>query len=160
MNRALVSGASAAAVMGLTAAHHGYGAVRFDTPWRHHVVHFSIWVVAAIAVAVGVHLRARRPEIRWAGMLGAGALILLAPVGWIGIFEGGYNHVLKNLLYFAGVAPETFGRLFPPPRYQPPTDWLFELTGVLQFPLGLFAGSRLARWWRGRGSLSRIPLRR
>ncbi len=152
MKAALAAGASAAAVMGLTAAHHDWGAARFDTPWRLHVVHLSLWVIGAIAISVILHLRAPARSLRRAGLLLGCLLILLGPVAWIGVFEGGYNHVLKNLLYFAGSSHDTFQRLFPPPRYVAPSDWIFELTGVLQLPLGLVAAARARHWWRGPGS--------
>lgn len=152
MNSSLAAGVSAAAVMALTAAHHAYGAARFDTPWRLHVVHLSVWTIAAMTVGVAIHLRVRARTARRAVMLVVCMLILLGPVVWIGFFEGGYNHVLKNVLYFAGLSHHTFQRLFPPPRYEAPSDWLFELTGVLQFPLGLYAAGRVLRWWRGPGS--------
>jgi hypothetical protein len=148
LNSALAAGVSAAAVMGLTVAHHAYGAARFDTPWRLHVVHLSLWVTAAIAICVVIHLGAPGRIVRRSGLLVACMLTLLVPVGWIGVFEGGYSHVLKNMLYFAGLSYDTFQRLFPPPRYVVPSDWIFELTGVLQFPLGLLAAGRALRWWR------------
>lgn len=80
--------------------------------------------------------------------MAAWLLILAAPVAWIGVFEGGYNHLLKNALYFGGLSRDAFARLFPAPTYAPPSDWLFELTGVLQFPLGVLAGAHALAWWR------------
>jgi hypothetical protein len=35
--------------------------------------------------------------------------------------------------------------LFPPPTYEMPNDAFFELTGVLQFPLGLVTGWELIK---------------
>lgn len=69
----------------------------------------------------------------------------LVPVGAIGIFEGGYNHLVKNVLFFGGVPPATFEQLFPPPVYEVPGDPWFEVTGVLQFALGLGAAVYLVR---------------
>lgn len=138
--------------MGLTAVHHAYGATRFDTPWRQHVVHLAFWTIAGITICVVINLRAPGRTVRRAGLLLGCILILLVPVGWIGVFEGGYNHVVKDLVYFAGLSQNTFQHLFPPPRYEAPSDWLFELTGVMQFPLGLLAAGRLLYWWRSRWS--------
>lgn len=107
---------------------------------------------SAIAMCVVIHLRAPTRTVRRAGLFVACILILLGPVVWIGVFEGGYNHVLKNVFYFAGLSPDTIERLFPPPRYEVPKDWLFELTGVLQFPLGLIAARHTLDWWRNRES--------
>jgi hypothetical protein len=50
----------------------------------------------------------------------------------IGTFEGLYNHVVKNLLYFGGASPALMMRLFPRPTYEMPNDVFFEITGVLQ----------------------------
>ncbi len=61
---------------------------------------------------------------------------------WLGAFEGTYNHVLKDVLYLSGIAPDRWRALYPSSLYEPPGDWIFELTGILQAPLGLLAG-----WW-------------
>ncbi len=53
-------------------------------------------------------------------------------IWFIGLYEGVYNHLFKNLLFFAGVNGQTMASLFPPPMYEMPNDFLFELTGVLQ----------------------------
>ena len=39
-------------------------------------------------------------------------------------------------------------RLFPPPTYEMPDDLWFEVTGVLQFLLALWAAYYLFRLWR------------
>jgi hypothetical protein len=75
-------------------------------------------------------------------------LTLVVSVGLIGVFEGGYNHLAKDVLYFAGVPRSTFDRLFPAPAYERPDDLWFEVTGVLQFFLGLCAAYYLLRLWR------------
>ena len=73
---------------------------------------------------------------------------LLVPVGLIGFFEGGYNHGVKNVLYFGGLPRATLDQLFPPPRYEMPNDLWFEVTGILQFFLGLCAAYYLWKlWW-------------
>jgi hypothetical protein len=66
------------------------------------------------------------------------------------MFEGGFNHAIKLLLFFGGAAPETMQRLFPPPTYEMPSDVLFEVTGVLQFVAGLHAARANIALWRGR----------
>src|SRR5215813_352913 len=55
---------------------------------------------------------------------------MLIPVIGIGLFEGGYNHVLKDLLYFSGASDTLMTRLFPPPTYEMPGDAFFEITGI------------------------------
>jgi hypothetical protein len=66
-------------------------------------------------------------------------LTLPVPVGLIGFFEGGYNYMVKNVLYFGDLPRATLDQLFPPPRYEMPNDLWFEVTGILQFFLGLCA---------------------
>jgi len=70
---------------------------------------------------------------------------LLIPVAGIGVYEGGYNHGLKDVLYFSGASAELMNRLFPAPTYEMPNDAFVEITGVLQFPLALFTGWELVK---------------
>ena len=57
---------------------------------------------------------------------------LVPSIGMIGVFEGLYNHILKNAFFFAGASGNTLQLMFPPPTYEMPNDFLFEFTGVLQ----------------------------
>jgi peroxiredoxin len=134
------------AVLALTTLHHVYGAIRYQTPFRLHIV-----VVAAIVagLVVAAHaLFARRPSS--ARLLTLAAATLLFPVVGIGLFEGGYNHALKNALFFADAPERLLLTLFPPPTYELPNDLFFELTGVLQLvPAALTSHafvSLVARW--------------
>jgi hypothetical protein len=52
--------------------------------------------------------------------------ILGVPVLAFGAFEGFYNHVMKNLLYFGGATPALTTRFFPPPTYELPNDAFFR----------------------------------
>src|SRR5262249_61137272 len=65
--------------------------------------------------------------------------LTLVGVAGIGLFEGGYNHLVKNVLFFGGASRATLDQLFPPPAYEMPNDLWFEVTGVLQFFVGLCA---------------------
>lgn len=132
----LRAGISSAAVMLLTAFHHAYGAVIYETPWRNHMVEVSLWVTAWIATALFVFYR--RPSSvpgRVAFWLAVVAIALI-PVGMIGLFEGVYNHLLKNILFFSGAPVPFLHTLFPPPTYHLPDDLIFEVTGVLQALVG------------------------
>jgi hypothetical protein len=63
---------------------------------------------------------------------------VLGPVLLIGGFEGFYNHVVKNALYFGGLPEAWMRSLFPPPTYEMPNDLWFEATGILQVvPAGM-----------------------
>jgi hypothetical protein len=121
------------AVLLLTGVHHAYGAYVYQTPWRYHVLLLS---VPTMLVILWSHRRlGQRP-----GDAGARLLLVLVtlvvPVLGIGAFEGFYNHLLKDVLYFGGTSQALLNRLFPPPTYEMPNDAVFEITGVAQALLG------------------------
>jgi len=130
----------AMAVLLLTSVHHAYGAYIYATPWRYHVV--PVAGITTIAMLAPLALMRSRPS----GLLRTVAralfvLVTLAvPVVTFGVFEGLYNHVVKDLLYFGARSPALMTRLFPPPLYEMPNDAFFEITGILQVvPGGLAA---------------------
>jgi peroxiredoxin len=144
---------SALVTLGATAAHHVYGGIRYASPWRTHAA------VAALLVApvfIGLYLSIRRAPIAPRGRAAGWALALLSllyPITLIGGFEGSYNHVVKNWLYFGGMSRRRLLELFPPPTYELPNDVVFEVTGVLQVVpagLGLVALLAFLRALRGR----------
>ncbi len=143
---------AAFATLGLFAAHHVYGAVRYATPWRHHAAVVAFWVGLALLTAFLVHRRRRDAPL---GRLAGWALLVVAvafPVLVVGLFEGLYNHVAKDVLFLSGAPPSLLASLFPPPRYELPDDVLFEVSGVLQVVPAAFAARaalRLARGLRG-----------
>ena len=140
--RAFVAGAGVAVA---TSIHHVYGAIVYHTPWRYHAA-----VIASIAVAVMlIALRWQRAEpdtvagrAAWWTFWGVNAVVFVL---LIGMFEGVYNHAFKNLLYFGGAPLSVVREFFPPPTYELPNDWFFELTGVLQVVPSAVAAYHLAR---------------
>ncbi len=76
----------------------------------------------------------KRPDARLGALAFwlAIACIIIIPIIGIGLFEGGYNHLIKNALNFSGASMTLMHRLFPPPTYEMPNDVFFEVTGVLQ----------------------------
>ena len=128
------------AVLALTSLHHVYGAIHYATLWRYHAVVLSMVVLAVILSAFA--LGRARPDTT-AGRMARGVfwvVSVLGPVLLIGGFEGFYNHVVKNTLYFGGLSEAWMRSLFPPPTYEMPNDLLFEATGILQvFPAGMAA---------------------
>jgi hypothetical protein len=147
-NAASRANGTALALLALTAVHHVYGAVAFGTPWRHHVL--LIVVPAAIAIFFALR-RGAEMDGQSAGRLWtvvAALVIFLVPVGVIGFYEGGYNHVLKNLVYFSAGEARTLA-LFPPPIYEMPHDVFFEATGIAQFPLSIATAVLTIRLFRG-----------
>jgi hypothetical protein len=58
-----------------------------------------------------------------AGKLYRGVFIwvaLVGPIAWIGLFEGGYNHALKVILFQLDLPVSALQRLYPPGIYEPP----------------------------------------
>lgn len=136
---------AALAVLLLTSAHHVYGAYAYGTPWRNHAAYGSGAAAVAI-IASALALRQRPGGVAGTLAFGTLALVVFAfPVATIGLFEGGYNHALKNALFFGGASPEIMKRFFPPPTYEMPDDVVFEITGVLQLAAGIVAGRQLYR---------------
>jgi hypothetical protein len=141
-NRTVLGGL---AVSLLTSVHHYYGAHVYKTPWRRHAAPVS---GLATAIALGSLLALRR---RTTGLADAVAFwvltadTLVVHVGGFGVFEGAYNHVLKDALYLGGASPALLRRLFPAPRYELPDDAFFEVTGVLQVIPAAITGYYLYR---------------
>ena len=112
-------------LMGLTSVHHLYGAIAYHTSWRLHVLLFSIPV---IVVTLLLHRAASRPSVFWLYWI----ITLLAAIILIGIFEGLYNHVLKNILFFSGFPKSSMEKLYPRGAYEMPDNLFFEISGILQ----------------------------
>lgn len=140
----------------LTSAHHAYGAYIYATPWRLHVV--ALAIAAAGTIGAGAHAF-RRYSPRMAGTIGFWMLCttaLVVPFAMIGFFEGGYNHALKDALYFGGASPQSMHTLFPAPAYEMPNSFFFELTGVAQLVPGVIGTGHLyalVRRWSGRRNI-------
>lgn len=150
-NPYLRAGAAAILTLVLTSVHHAYGAMIYGTPWRLHILHIAVPAAVAIALLLFIgSARRGKPGGRlatWAAV----AIILAFPVATIGVFEGGFNHVLKNLIYF-GFGVDSARALFPPPTYEMPNDLVFELTGVAQFPLSILASVFALRLLRAKAN--------
>ena len=113
-------------LMMVTSIHHVYGAYVYDTPWRLHVLAFSIPI---IAFNWYVSKKYKANKTIFYTFCGANLIITIS---LIGLFEGVYNHLVKNVLFYWNTDPETMARLFPPPKYVLPNDFVFEFTGILQ----------------------------
>lgn len=125
-------------LLALTSVHHAYGAAIYGTPWRLHILGIALPVALLIGALIYVRQRTSGSVLRRLATWLAAVAILVFPVGVIGLFEGGYNHLLKDIVYF-GMGAESTRAWFPPPTYEMPNDLLFELTGVAQFPLAVIA---------------------
>jgi hypothetical protein len=122
-------------LMGLTSIHHVYGAVIYKTPWRAHVLFISIPVITITIILTRLILRAGNGTQKFLLWL-YWVIILCASVLLIGVFEGLYNHVLKNSLFFSGLPEAWMHKIFPSGVYEMPNNIFFEVTGVMQ---GVFA---------------------
>jgi hypothetical protein len=132
------------AILVLTAVHHAYGAWIYGTPWRLHVAVVAGLTAAVLWATCRMRMRHDLPKsIALAVTMVFCVTDLIIPVTGIGLFEGGYNHLLKNVLYVVGASSQTMVRLFPPPAYELPNDLFFEGSGVAQFVVGMLAARRL-----------------
>jgi hypothetical protein len=133
------AGLSSIGVLILTSVHHVYGALVYHTPWRMHIAFVAVPGIVILAGALLVFRKQRGTRIGEIALWIFAVVAVVFPIGWIGLFEGGYNHVVKDVLFFAGTSDTLMQRLFPSPLYEMPNDVLFEVTGVTQFPLALWA---------------------
>jgi len=142
-----VAGASALLILLLTSIHHAWGAAIYETPWRLHIVFISVPVAIVIAVLLYVsgNGRAWSTAARWMAIL----VIVGFPIALIGFWEGGFNHLVKNIVFFAH--GEAAARaIFPSSIVEMPNDVVFEVTGVMQFGAALYALWKLRLLvWRG-----------
>jgi hypothetical protein len=140
----IISAAKASVcVMALTIAHHAYGAYIYPAAFRGHVALFAVPVTAAIIITtmLGVPRKGRRGS-RVARM-SAATLMAAIPVLFVGLYEGLYNHLFKNLIYLLGLYEQVAAALFPTSLYEPPSDWLFEVSGVIQFFVATIAARKV-----------------
>ena len=128
-----------------TLAHHVYGGLAYHAPER-----LVIALIMTITVGATLALLRRYLTDRSRAALAVFAGVVV--VVWVlvlGLFEGGYNHAYKDLLFLAGVSPSTALKLHPnlvPGDYiYPPNDTVFEITGALQLVGALIVLILIAR---------------
>lgn len=113
----------------LTAVHHVYGAIIYHTHWRLHVLFVAI--PDMLLVYLLDRLLRKYPDSN--PLLVCYLLsVLLFPLLIIGLYEGAYNHLVKNIVFLVTGNNSFFRLLFPPPVYELPGDFWFEATGILQ----------------------------
>lgn len=123
-----------AAVYLLTSFHHYYGAIIYNTPWRKDVVFNGGAIMLAAVICLLLYRYFHKRAFAVAYLL---LTFLVFSLG-IGIFEGAYNHLLKDLLYFSGMKLATWRMFYPAPAYEVPNNVIFESTGIAQFFVALF----------------------
>ena len=138
--------------MVLTLIHHAYGAAIYDEPFRLHVAIYAIPVIVVLLASYAGFEKVKnltRKKILLATFI---VVTLVVPTLAIGVYEGGYNHLVKNILYFSGTSTAILDQLYPS-IYELPNDLVFELTGMAQFFGGIQCGIVL---YRSRGASGRI----
>ncbi len=127
-----------------TSIHHVYGAWLYETPWRNHIAYqgFS-WLLLSYLIML-IYINWKKNFLAWVFVVFAGFFF----VGAIGFFEGAYNHVLKNILYFGGLQVNRLHAMYPPPKYLLPNDWIFEISGVFTFFISLWCLKTMIEWIR------------
>src|SRR5574341_29462 len=111
----------------ITIGHFVYSARLYEEPERLHVVEPAL-VALAIAGTLTV-LFVWRPNRILSAALSVVTGVMYVAV--FGLFHGGFSHVLKDILFFAGAPDETLEWLFMSPDYARPDDALFEVSGTL-----------------------------
>lgn len=133
----------------LTILHHAYGAYVYNTPWRLHVVFIAMPVWLLVLLLQQYYLHTTRYYTLWMALYAM--VVLLFPLLGIGLFEGVYNHLCKNIVWLFTGPGVFYGKLFPAPIYEAPGDIIFEVTGVLQaglfFPLAVHYRRFLKEHW-------------
>jgi hypothetical protein len=128
----------------LTLVHHLYGAIIYDDPFRLHVTIVAVPVTAILFGCYITYARTHNAALKKAQWIVFLVLTCVFSIALIGMYEGGYNHVVKNLLYFAGVSTTTLDQLYPA-IYELPNDFIFEFSGVAQFATGVMCIIELRR---------------
>ena len=120
----------------ITSVHHIYGGIIYGTNWRIHGTLFTFIPLIISLASLYIYVRAGNRIA-----LGVYGLMSHLWVLIIGLWEGGYNHVIKNIVYFSGASVEHMRELYPADLYDAlPNNFFFELTGILTFVFGMIAG--------------------
>jgi hypothetical protein len=128
----------------LTVVHHLYGAVIYAEPFRLHVAIVAVPVIIVLAGSYAGYKKTRSIAFRKIVLGTLLSFSMVFSVFAIGLYEGGYNHVIKNILYFSGTPIELMDRIYPS-VYELPNDFFFEFTGIAQFITGLMCGLHILR---------------
>jgi len=132
------------ALYALTTWHHVYGSYIYDSAWRINGVLWALVFVIPMILFLNLTTSVLFKK--------AGYYMAMLWIVVIGFFEGGYNHVFKNILFSAGSSDEWFFTFFSKKLgYAKPDDILFELTGVLTFSVGVICFVNLLNWKKNYG---------
>jgi hypothetical protein len=132
---------AAAVQTALVVAHFAYSARLYDDPLRLHVVAPAVGFLGAAGALAALYLWRPSPWTLWPLVAEVG----LAFVALFGGYHGAVNHLLKDVLYFAGTSPERLAEIFTSPDFAAPTDLLFELSGLATLVAAVVVAVRLVR---------------
>lgn len=132
-----------------TSLHHVYGAYIYNTPERLHVLAVSIPVII-ITYFFDRYFRKKTVPYKKVPTLLYAIVIFVPSLLLIGLLEGIYNHVLKNILFFSNVPEDTIKKTFysfyEPELVEMPNDAIFELTGIFQGILAIALAIQFVRF--------------
>ena len=128
----------------MTLVHHLYGAIIYNQPFRLHVAILAIPVIIVLLGTYVGYKKVSKVLLKKIFLVIFLVVSILFSVAAIGLYEGGYNHVIKNILYFGGISTETLDQIYPS-IYELPNDFVFEFTGIAQFVTGFLCGFEIFR---------------
>lgn len=145
-----MTGIALVAEYAITAVHYAYGGVIYHS--RERLIGAPIAGIPLL-IALGLLYLYKRTRSGVALTLFSSITILFWVI-IIGLFEGGYNHTVKNILFLAKGPSTTIHMLYRPTLsveyIYPPNDVFFEITGVLTLVAASFPALFTYRLLRGR----------
>jgi hypothetical protein len=128
------------AVVLFTSIHHIYGGYQYDTSWRIIMPIFFFLPMLLFTLFLQYRVVKNQNVIT---LIFFSALVFIGWIGALAFGEGGYNHLLKNILYFGNASEELLTKMFPPEfgstkLYEKPNDWFFESTGIFTMVFGFY----------------------
>ena len=138
----------------LTIFHHVYGGLVYEESWK--ILTILFYGTPVFLLTIGLQFLSLRSSARLILYIFCALTFLFWGVG-LGLFEGGYNHIFKNILYFLGVDQNTMNNMFPPEMgdkelYRMPDNWMFEISGMLQCIGAFFIFKYLLQFYRNHAS--------
>jgi len=123
-----------------TLIHHLYGAYIYNTLWRAIAPTLLFPVLLIFTIKLFKNFIGTPKYWQKIFFTSTVLIIWIIPIGFM---EGGYGHLLKNTLYYLDFNAETMHKLFPPEFgetrfFEVPNDIFFEISGILQFIIGLY----------------------
>lgn len=144
----LAAGAASLSVLAVAAGHHAYAAWRYPAIGGAGTAQFIALCAAVVAACLDLSWLYRTTRAGEWWLNGFSALTLGICVAWLGLYEGGCRHAVAALISETG-SDRGVGRVCPPDPDAPTDDRVFDLSGLLQLPLGLAAGyGAVALRWR------------